>query len=108
MPIYHLPNFFVQTHSFHKGLALSYILNVTGSLNGLISSFTETEKEMVSVERAHQFEKIEAEDWQGIEEVGSDWPIRTCVEFRDVTLNYNVDGVNALDRVSFCIRPGEV
>ena len=37
------------------GLALSYVLNVTGSLNGLIGSFTETEKEMVSVERAHQF-----------------------------------------------------
>jgi ATP-binding cassette subfamily C (CFTR/MRP) protein 10 len=32
------------------GLSLSYILSVTGLLNGLISSFTETEKEMVGVE----------------------------------------------------------
>lgn len=40
------------------GLALSYVLNVTSYLNGLIGSFTETEKELVSVERAHQFSDL--------------------------------------------------
>ena len=33
------------------GLALSYALSVTSMLNGVVTSFTETEKEMVSVER---------------------------------------------------------
>lgn len=33
------------------GLALSYALSVTGNLSGAITSFTETEKEFVSVER---------------------------------------------------------
>jgi ATP-binding cassette subfamily C (CFTR/MRP) protein 10 len=89
------------------GLALSYVLNVTGSLNGLVSSFTETEKEMVCVERAHQLERVESEEWQGVEEVGDDWPERACVKFENVTLRYKSDGLNALDEVSFCVRPGE-
>ncbi len=89
------------------GLALSYILNVTGLLNGLISSFTETEKEMVSVERAHQLEKVESEDWQGVEEVSDDWPNRPSVEFKNVKLKYKADGLNALNGVSFYVRPGE-
>ena len=33
------------------GLALSYALSVTGRLSGVITSFTETEKQMVAVER---------------------------------------------------------
>ena len=33
------------------GLALSYALSITGNLAGAITSFTETEKEMVAVER---------------------------------------------------------
>ena len=37
------------------GLAISYALTVTNQLSGLVSSFTETEKQMVSVERAMQY-----------------------------------------------------
>lgn len=37
------------------GLALSYALSVTALLSGVITSFTETEKQMVSVERAKQY-----------------------------------------------------
>ena len=33
------------------GLALSYALSVTARLSGVITSFTETEKQMVAVER---------------------------------------------------------
>ena len=33
------------------GLALSYALSVTSRLSGVITSFTETEKQMVAVER---------------------------------------------------------
>ena len=69
---------------------LSYILSVTGLLNGLITSFTETEKEMVSVERAHQFEKIESENWLGTEEMPIGWPNEPFVEFSNVTMQYNI------------------
>lgn len=37
------------------GLAVSYALSVTNLLSGVVTSFTETEKEMVSVERAMQY-----------------------------------------------------
>ncbi len=39
------------------GLAISYALSVTNLLSGAVTSFTETEKEMVSVERAMQYIK---------------------------------------------------
>jgi len=37
------------------GLAVSYALSVTGLLNGVVTAFTETEKQMVSVERAGEY-----------------------------------------------------
>ena len=39
------------------GLAISYALSVTNLLSGVVTSFTETEKQMVSVERAMQYIK---------------------------------------------------
>lgn len=44
-------------HSGLVGLAISYALSVTNLLSGVVTSFTETEKEMVSVERAMQYIK---------------------------------------------------
>ncbi len=54
------------------GLAISYALSVTNLLSGVVTSFTETEKQMVSVERAVQYiEETPAErDW-GAREVGT-------------------------------------
>lgn len=37
------------------GLALSYALSVTSLLSGVISSFTQTETQMVSVERLDEY-----------------------------------------------------
>ena len=37
------------------GLALTYALSITKLLNGVVLFFTETEKMMVSVERAYQY-----------------------------------------------------
>lgn len=36
-------------------MAISYALSVTNLLSGVVNSFTETEKQMVSVERAQQY-----------------------------------------------------
>lgn len=44
------------------GLTVSYALSVTGLLNGVVSSFTETEKEMISMERVGQYiDEVETE-----------------------------------------------
>jgi len=37
------------------GLAISYVLSMTGLLSGVVTYFTETEKQMVSVERIDQY-----------------------------------------------------
>ena len=37
------------------GLAVSYALSITNLLSGVVTSFTETEKQMVSVERVSQY-----------------------------------------------------
>ena len=80
---------------------------MTTLLNGLITSLTETEKEMVAVERAHQFESIDSENWEGTEQVASDWPVEPSIEFIDVRLQYNKDDEYALNDISFKINPGE-
>ncbi len=99
------------------GLALSYILSVTGLLNGLIGSFTETEKEMVSVERAHQFQNLDSENWTGIREKEEEeeeerstahtWPSQPSIEFTNVVLQYKEEAAHALDNVSFRIEASE-
>ena len=54
------------------GLAISYALSVTNLLSGVVTSFTETEKQMVSVERAMQYIRgAPAERDRGREEVGN-------------------------------------
>merc|ERR1719383_909100 len=37
------------------GLAISYALGITGKLSGLVTTFTETERELVAVERVQQY-----------------------------------------------------
>lgn len=89
------------------GLALSYILSVTGLLNGLINTLTETEKEMVSVERTHQFTNIESENWNGTLKAPQNWPTNPTIVFQNVCLNYQPEAPNALDNLSFRVESGE-
>ena len=44
------------------GLAIAYALPLTDTLNGLIGSFTETEKEIVSVERTIEYMNLQPEE----------------------------------------------
>jgi ATP-binding cassette subfamily C (CFTR/MRP) protein 10 len=93
------------------GLSLSYILSVTGLLNGLISTFTETEKEMVGVERVTAY----IDDLPIEEEIVEEFVILNeereqkgaMIEYRHVTMKYNVDQKSALDDVTFKIKSNE-
>lgn len=62
---------------------------------------------MVSVERAHQFESIEPENWTGLVQTETNWLSEPTIEYSDVVLQYKEDGVNALNGVSFKINSGE-
>lgn len=89
------------------GLALSYALSVTNLLSGVVSSFTETEKQLVSVERAQQYLNIPSENLQGSLLVSPFWPTIGVVSFRNVYLRYRRDLSDALCGVTFCTQPRE-
>ncbi|XP_054154270.1 ATP-binding cassette sub-family C member 10-like [Oppia nitens] len=108
------------------GLALVYSLSVTGLLNGAVQSFTQTEMEMVSVERVMQYiDNIECEednvDNGSIDNdednndnvdnrrvvVDNNWPNNSIVRFSNVSMRYRPDLKRALNKVSFSTKPFE-
>ncbi|XP_041696295.2 ATP-binding cassette sub-family C member 10-like [Coregonus clupeaformis] len=90
------------------GLSLSYALSITGLLSGLIFSFTQTEMQLVSVERTEEYSTtLPTEPQHGSPQVPTSWPEQGWVEFRGAVLSYREGLPNALDGVSLVVRPGE-
>ncbi|XP_071734179.1 LOW QUALITY PROTEIN: ABC transporter C family member 13-like [Rutidosis leptorrhynchoides] len=88
------------------GLALSYATPVVSLLGSFLTSFTETEKELVSVERVLQYMDIPQEDLQGHKILNADWPFQGTVEFQNVTLRYMPSLPPALRDLSFKVTGG--
>lgn len=89
------------------GLSLSYALSLTGLLSGLVSSFTQTEAMLVSVERLEEYCCDLPQEPQGQPLQGFSWLAQGSVEFQDVVLVYRPGLPHALDGVTFCVQPGE-
>lgn len=90
------------------GLSLSYALSITSLLSGLIFSFTQTEMQLVSVERTEEYSTcLPTEPQQHHPQLPPAWPQQGWLEFRDVVLAYREGLPNALDGVSLVVRPGE-
>ncbi|XP_019498348.1 PREDICTED: multidrug resistance-associated protein 7 isoform X2 [Hipposideros armiger] len=90
------------------GLSLSYALSLTGLLSGLVSSFTQTEAMLVSVERLEEYSCDLPQEPQGqLSQLGTGWLTQGSVEFQDVVLVYRPGLPNALDGVTFRVQPGE-
>ncbi|KAM6939603.1 ATP-binding cassette sub-family C member 10 [Xenentodon cancila] len=90
------------------GLSLSYALSITTLLSGLIFSFTQTEMQLVSVERTEEyFTDLPTEPQDQNAQLPPAWPEQGWLEFRDVALAYREGLPNALDGVSLVVRPGE-
>ncbi|KAG3289518.1 ATP binding cassette subfamily C member 10 [Ictidomys tridecemlineatus] len=89
------------------GLSLSYALSLTGLLSGLVSSFTQTETMLVSVERLEEYSCELPQEPQSRPLQGISWLTQGSVEFQDVVLVYRPGLPNALDGVTFCVQPGE-
>ncbi|KAM0918419.1 hypothetical protein ACQ4PT_008963 [Festuca glaucescens] len=88
------------------GLALSYAAPFVSLLNGFLTTFTETEKEMISVERVVEYVGIPQEELQGSESPHRSWPTEGKIEFEHVTLRYKADLPPALNDVSFHVESG--
>lgn len=90
------------------GLAITYSLSVTGLLGGVVMFFTETEKQLVSVERtSHYITNIASECWDGTLFPPSHWPRDGIVRYRGVHMRYRQGLPDALNGVSFETQPGE-
>ena len=85
------------------GLAISYALGVTGKLSGLVSAFTETEREFVAVERCKQYiDQVQTEDFDGgVTTTPYNWPSEGIVVYKGVGFRYNDHLPMALDDLSF-------
>ena len=72
------------------GLAITYALSITSVLSGVVTSFVESEKEMVSVERVHDYiERIPTESAvPEISPVPLSWPAVGVVVFDNVSMRY--------------------
>ncbi|KAI3512724.1 hypothetical protein L1887_20043 [Cichorium endivia] len=88
------------------GLALSYAAPVVSLLGSFLTSFTETEKELVSVERVLQYMNIPQEEHQGHTILDAIWPSQGQIEFRNVTLKYMPSLPPALRELSLTIAGG--
>ncbi|KAK3603062.1 hypothetical protein CHS0354_015755 [Potamilus streckersoni] len=104
----------VLEHHFYSvdpglvGLAISYALSVTNLLSGVVSSFTETEKQMVSVERAQQYiDRIPTESLEGVLLPPPFWPIQGSISFHQVYMRYRDNLPFALKNLSLEIRGTE-
>ena len=91
------------------GLAISYALSITNLLQGLVSSFTESEKEMIAVERLLEYIQEPCEsNVYGPSDVPANWPYRGSIIFKNVSLRYPTVKTSALLNFSLTICPGEV
>ncbi|CAL7934283.1 unnamed protein product [Xylocopa violacea] len=89
------------------GLVVTYTLSVTGLLSGVVNAFTETEREMIAVERVKQYlENVPVETVRG-DNPPYAWPSQGVIEFKDVVLRYREYLVPSLNGVSFITRPAE-
>ncbi|WOK92133.1 hypothetical protein Cni_G00824 [Canna indica] len=88
------------------GLALSYAAPIVSLLSSFLTSFTETEKELVSVERVVEYMDIPQERLQGSKPLFPGWPRQGQIQFDHVTLKYKPSLPAALDDLSFSIAAG--
>ncbi|XP_058226625.1 ABC transporter C family member 13 [Rhododendron vialii] len=98
-------SFFMDTPGL-VGLALSYAAPVVSLLGSFLTSFTETEKEMVSVERVLEYMDVPQEELLGNQQLDPEWPLQGQIEFQNVTLRYIPSLPAALKDVSFIIPGG--
>lgn len=92
------------------GLALSYCLQITQSLNWIVRMTVEVETNIVSVERVKEYSELKEEAPFYIPEKKppSNWPSKTGgIEFRDFCMRYRETLPLALKHIDLSIKAGE-
>lgn len=92
------------------GIALSYSLQVTTSMNMTVRQAAEVEVNANSIERLHYYSKNleeEAPDVIDSNRPPKEWPSKGDVEFKDLEVKYSADGASVLKKISFTIKDKE-
>lgn len=91
------------------GLALSYALSTTQSLNWVVRSSTEVETNIVSVERCEQYTELEPEAPLVVQDNRPPvvWPNKGAVSFEDYSTRYRPGLPLVLKGISVDIKPRE-
>ncbi|CAG2252267.1 ABCC9 [Mytilus edulis] len=92
------------------GLGITYALQVSFYLNWIVRMTTETEMLMNSVERVHEYTKLEREPdkhQDGNLIVDESWPEKGEITFDKVSLRYDSHLDPVVTEASFTINPGE-
>lgn len=91
------------------GLAMSYVLTVTTSLNWIVRQTVEVETNIVSVERVLEYTRLPSEAPEIIpgKRVPAAWPTQGAVEFHSYSTRYR-DGLDLiLKNINLDIKPHE-
>lgn len=84
------------------GLAISYALSISNLLSGVLSTFTETEQELIAIERVKQYLNLPSEpNIEGTQDAPFSWPHQGVIKFRKVYMSYRENLVPALNGISF-------
>lgn len=84
------------------GLAISYALSISGLLGGVLNAFSETEQEMIAVERVGQYLKLPEEpNSDGTADAPFSWPHQGVIKFKNVHMSYRENLIPALNGISF-------
>ncbi|KAF9285855.1 Multidrug resistance-associated protein 1 [Mortierella alpina] len=92
------------------GLALSYALNVTFSITYLVTSFTDLQNQLVSVERIQEYtaKKQEAPlDMPKDEQLPESWPSSGKIVFKQYSTRYRQGMDLVIKKISFEVQPSE-
>jgi ATP-binding cassette subfamily C (CFTR/MRP) protein 1 len=93
------------------GFSLSYAIAITGLLNWLVRTFTDTEQTMNSVERVLYYkDNVPQEPYDppaNADPLPPSWPASGSVVFKDYHMRYRETTPEVLHGVSFAVRGGE-
>nr|XP_037273420.1 multidrug resistance-associated protein 1-like [Rhipicephalus microplus] len=91
------------------GLSVSYALTVTLTMNMLVRSTSDTETNLVSVERCLEYTKVTQEAaWENPHfKPDPSWPVTGEVEFQNYSTRYRADLDLVLKGITCDIKPGE-
>jgi ATP-binding cassette subfamily C (CFTR/MRP) protein 1 len=85
------------------GMAIKYSIEISRTLSFLVRSFTTAEMQAVSVERIHEYVKLDSEASQALtppRATPRDWPSKGKIEWRQVSLRYRTVSVRSVSSSS--------